>query len=130
MPDTPGLPALPRNQDGPVFHEPWEARAFALAVSLAEAGCFTWPEWAAALSDEIRAAQQRGDADLGNTYYHHWLNALERLCARKGLVAAAAREQRQDEWRRAYHNTLHGQPIELAAAFRDHGDSAPQPLRD
>jgi nitrile hydratase accessory protein len=109
------LPFLPRDAGGPVFREPWEATAFALTVRLAEAGCFTWPEWAAALSQEIKAAHQRGDADLGDTYYQHWLNALERLCVAKGLVAQMAREQRKEQWRRAYLNTPHGQPIELAA---------------
>src|SRR4051794_32874452 len=113
---THDLPALPHDDDGPVFREPWEAQAFALAVSLSQAGYFSWPEWAAALSAEIQAAQERGDADLGNTYYQHWLNALERLCNQKGLVAPDAREQRKELWRRAYLNTPHGQPIELAAA--------------
>jgi nitrile hydratase accessory protein len=75
------LPALPRDKEGPVFDEPWEAQAFALAVCLSELGCFTWPEWVAILSQEIKAAQERGDPDLGNTYYQHWLNALERICA-------------------------------------------------
>jgi len=62
------LPALPRDRDGPVFNEPWEAQAFALAVRLSEAGCFTWAEWAMTLSQEIKAAQTRGDPDLGQTY--------------------------------------------------------------
>jgi nitrile hydratase accessory protein len=121
---THDLLALPRDEQGPVFREPWEAQAFALAVSLSEVGCFSWPEWAATLSEEIKAAQARGDADLGNTYYQHWLNALERLCSQKGLVAPAAREQRKEEWRRAYLNTPHGQPIELAAAHRKKGEGS------
>jgi nitrile hydratase accessory protein len=78
------LPALPRDQGGPVFNEPWEAQAFALAVRLSEAGCFTWSEWVTALSQEIKAAQVRGDQDLGPTYYQHWLSALERICVDKG----------------------------------------------
>jgi nitrile hydratase accessory protein len=109
------LPALPRDEAGPVFREPWEAHAFALTVRLAEAGCFTWPEWAAVLSAEISAAQERGDSDLGDTYYRHWLNALEKLCAQKGLVSPDVRERRKEAWWRAYRNTPHGQPIELAA---------------
>ena len=112
------LPALPRDKEGPVFNEPWEAQAFALAVCLSEAGCFTWPEWAALLSEEIVAAQERGDPDLGNTYYQHWLNALERICAEKELVGHKDMNQRQQEWRRAYLNTPHGRPIELSAAFK------------
>ena len=113
------LPALPRDQHGPVFNEPWEAQVFALAVRLSEAGCFTWAEWATALSQEIKAAQERGVLDLGNTYYQHWLNALERICAEKELVGHEDMSQGQQEWRRAYLNTPHGQPIELSAAFKN-----------
>ena len=113
------LPALPRDKEGPVFTEPWEAQAFALAVCLSEVGCFTWPEWVEILSQEIKAAQERGDPDLGNTYYQHWLNALERICAEKELVGHEDMSQRQQEWRRAYLNTPHGQPIELSAAFKN-----------
>ncbi len=112
------LPALPRDDAGPVFREPWEAHAFALAVRLAEAGCFTWPEWVAALTHEIQSARQRGDADLGDTYYQHWLRALERLCAEKKLAGSAEVEARQERWRQAYLHTPHGQPVELAAADR------------
>ena len=73
------LPRLPRDTGGPVFAEPWEAQAFALAVKLSEAGHFTWKEWAAALADELKAAADRGESDDGSRYYHHWLAALERL---------------------------------------------------
>jgi nitrile hydratase accessory protein len=107
------LAAFPHDDEGPVFREPWEAHAFALAVRLSEAGYFTWAEWAAVLSQEIRAAQQRGDADLGSTYYQHWLKALERLCAEKGLAQPADVQRRQDAWRHAYLHTPHGQPVEL-----------------
>jgi nitrile hydratase accessory protein len=113
------LPALPRDQEGPVFREPWEAHAFALVVRLAEAGYFSWQEWTVALCQEIHAAQERGDPDTGQTYYQHWLRAAERLCLEKGLVEPEALPQRKDEWRRAYLHTPHGQPIELTAAFRD-----------
>jgi len=110
------LPALPRDEGGPVFNEPWEAHAFALAVRLSESGCFSWSEWAATLSREIRAAQERGDPDLGSSYYHHWLNSLERLCAEKGLASGAEMQRRKEQWRSAYLHTPHGQPIELSAA--------------
>ena len=112
------LPALPRDKDGPVFNQPWEAKAFALAVRLSEAGCFTWPEWVRIFSQEVKAAQVRGDPDLGDTYYQHWLNALERICAAKGLVGREDMRRRKADWRRAYLNTPHGQPIELATAFK------------
>ena len=84
-----GLPDLPCDADGPVFAAPWEAEAFAMTVRLHAAGIFTWAEWAATLSDEIKRAQAEGDPDLGNTYYHHWLAALERLVVAKDILKAA-----------------------------------------
>jgi nitrile hydratase accessory protein len=119
------LPALPRDDGGPVFAEPWQAHAFALAVRLAEAGCFSWSEWTAALVHEIQAAQAHGDPDLGNTYYQHWLSALERLCIHKGLVALPETQRRREEWRQAYLHTPHGQPVALSAG-RGNGGSPRQ----
>jgi len=110
---TDDFPPLPRDRESPVFDEPWQAQAFALAVRLAEAGCFSWPEWSAVLSQEIRSAQEHGEAEVG--YYDLWLRALERLCVEKGLVNAADMQRRKEQWRRAYLNTPHGQPIELSA---------------
>ena len=81
---------LPRDEDGPVFAEPWQAEAFALAVTLSQRGHFTWPEWAATLADELRAAAARGEPDDGTRYYEHWLAALERLVTDKGLADPAA----------------------------------------
>ena len=61
---TPDLPSLPRNDQGsPVFREPWEAQAVAMAVRLYEVGHFTWGEWASALADQIQQAQAAGDPD-------------------------------------------------------------------
>lgn len=113
---TPGaeLPSLPRDDQGsPVFREPWEAQAFAMAVRLHEAGHFTWTEWAEALAEQIKQAQAAGDPDLGDTYYLHWLAALERLVAAKGLVTADELARRKGEWAEAARATPHGQPIEL-----------------
>jgi nitrile hydratase accessory protein len=115
------LLALPHDQNGPVFNEPWEAQAFALAVHLSQAGCFTWAEWAAVLSQEIKAAQGRGDPDLGRTYYQHWLNALERICVDKGLVGQEDMQRRTKEWRYAYLSTPHGQSVVLSATVRRDG---------
>jgi len=100
----------------PVFREPWEAHAFALAVSLHQRGLFTWPEWAAALAAAITAAQAAGDADTGETYYHHWLAALERLVAAKGASTAAELGHYQQAWDHAAERTPHGQPIALREA--------------
>ena len=101
--------------EGPVFREPWEAQAFALAVSLNERGVFTWSEWAAALGDEIKKAQAAGDPDTGETYYRHWLAALERIVAAKGLADPHALARTRDAWQRACARTPHGKPIELQA---------------
>lgn len=108
------LAALPRDAEGPVFHEPWEAHAFALAVRLTEAGCFSWSEWSTCLSQAIPSAQEPPDADPESTYYQHWLSALEQLCVDKGLVNAAEMHRRKEEWRQAYLRTPHGQPVELS----------------
>jgi nitrile hydratase accessory protein len=109
------LPGLPRDDDGPVFAEPWQAQAFALAIALNERGVFTWSEWATTLADEIRRAQAAGDPDTGETYYRHWLAALERLVAEKGLADAMTLARYADAWGRAAGRTPHGTPIELAA---------------
>ena len=108
-----GMPGIPRDDGGPVFREPWEAQAFALAVALNARGLFTWTEWAAALGEEIKRAQAAGDPDLGNTYYRHWLAALERLVAHKGLTSTAMLARTREAWDRAADRTPHGSPIEL-----------------
>ena len=105
---------IPLGDDGsPVFTAPWEASAFALAVRLSGEGHFTWDEWTAALSEEIRAARQEGDPDLGDTYYMHWLRALERLCRERGFVSRQEASDRKDAWQKAYLDTPHGKPVEL-----------------
>ena len=107
------LPRLPRDEGGPVFAEPWQAQAFALAVRLSAQGHFTWKEWAETLAAELKAAADRGEADDGSRYYHHWLAALERLVKAKGLTDAAALGQRKEAWADAYRHTPHGKPVEL-----------------
>jgi nitrile hydratase accessory protein len=112
LPDT--LSDLPSGAAGPVFREPWEAQAFAMALALHERGLFTWNEWAAALADEIKAAQAAGDPDSGDTYYRHWLNALERLVAEKKIAGGDALTRYRQAWRHAAERTPHGTPITLA----------------
>lgn len=116
--DLDTLPALPVDDDGPVFHEPWEAQAFAITLELHERGRFSWSEWATYLSDEIEKAQRGGDPDLGDTYYHHWLAALENICLDKGITSESALAQRKDAWDRAAQATPHGEPIQLDRAVR------------
>ena len=116
--DRPGqVPALPAEGDGPAFEEPWQATAFALAVHLSERGAIPWSEWSAALGHEIQAAA--GDPAQVEGYFQQWLRALERLCAEKGMVDPAEIRIRQEEWRRAYLATPHGEPVELTAAHED-----------
>jgi nitrile hydratase accessory protein len=96
-----------------VFAEPWQAQAFAMALALHQRGLFSWPEWADALSKQIAVAQAAGDADLGDTYYRHWLAALEALVAAKGASSADELARTRDAWDHAAERTPHGQPIEL-----------------
>jgi nitrile hydratase accessory protein len=97
---TQAVPSIPRDENGPVFRQPWEARAFALALSLNEVGLFTWTEWADVLGQEIKVAQASGDPDTGVTYYRHWLAALERIVAAKGVQQIALHMARPLNWRR------------------------------
>jgi nitrile hydratase accessory protein len=106
-------PGIPRDTEGPVFREPWEAQAFAMALALHRRGLFAWSEWTAVLADEIKRAQAEGDPDTGETYYRHWLTALERIVAQKGLTDAAGLARYRSAWDRAAERTPHGAPIEL-----------------
>ncbi len=119
---TTALPALPRDNDGPVFREPWEAQAFAMVLSLYDRGLFTWKEWAAALADEIRIAQANGDPDLGPTYYRHWLATLEKMVAQKGVATLETLDRYRNAWDHAADRTPHGKPIVLTP--EDFGSSA------
>jgi nitrile hydratase accessory protein len=115
------LPRLPRAEEGPVFAEPWQAQAFALAVRLSAAGHFTWTEWATALGAQLRAAADRGEPDDGSRYFEHWLAALEHLVAEKQLTDRTALRERKAAWADAYRHTPHGQPVELGATCRETG---------
>ena len=97
----------------PVFAEPWEAQAFALAVKLSEQGYFTWKEWATDLATELKAAVDRGESDDGSHYYEHWLATRERLVTIKGLTDRDALRERKEAWADAYRHTPHGKPVEL-----------------
>jgi nitrile hydratase accessory protein len=110
---TAAVPSIPRDSEGPVFREPWEAQAFAMAVTMHERGVFTWTEWAAALAAEIKRAQAAGDADTGETYYRHWLATLENLIAEKGVTTTDMLHRYRDAWDHAADRTPHGQPIVL-----------------
>jgi len=105
--------SIPRNDSGPVFNAPWEAEAFAMTLALYEKGVFTWPQWANVLSSEIERAQASGDPDLGDTYYKHWLAALERIVVEQGITSEQQLLNLYEDWNSAALSTPHGQPIVL-----------------
>ena len=107
------FPIQPGDEQGPVFNQPWEAQAFSLVIALHHNGVFTWQEWSTTLAEVIAEAQAGGDADPGNTYYQHWLKALELLVAEKALSHSSELSNRIEQWRSAYLRTPHGQPVEL-----------------
>jgi nitrile hydratase accessory protein len=110
-----GFPGQPRGDRGVVFREPWEAEAFAITLALHERGLFSWPEWSRALAAQIAAAQAAGDADVGDTYYRHWLAALETLVASRSASSVDELSRYRSAWENAAGRTPHGQPIELEA---------------
>jgi len=107
------ISSIPRNESSPVFNAPWEAEAFAMTLALYEKGVFTWPQWASVLTDEIKRAQSNGDPDLGDTYYKHWLAALERIVVDNGITNKEQLGQLYNDWDAAAKSTPHGQPIKL-----------------
>lgn len=111
-PDPLTLPRLPQDAGGPVFAEPWQAQAFALALQLHAQGAFAWTEWAQALSARLKAA---GPHDEAQDYYRHWLTALEDLVLAKKLAAGSELTDRKHAWEAAYRRTPHGRPVELGA---------------
>jgi len=82
--DAEGPAAPPRSNGELVFVEPWQSRAFGMAVTLYEAGVFTWPQFRAALIARISAWEK----DERWNYYQHWLDALQDVLAGQGTVSA------------------------------------------
>ena len=115
--DITPLPLQPQDDDGPVFAEPWQAQVFALTFELSRRGLFSWGEWTETFSQQIKAAQAAGDPDLGDTYYDHWAQALEKMIHGKGGISVDVVNERTEAWRQAYLNTPHGQQIKLSPVF-------------
>lgn len=82
---------LPRHNGELVFAAPWEARAFGLAVALSERGLYAWKEFSQALAAQTATAVQQGEAEV---YYERWLESLEHLALKKGLVQPGELETR------------------------------------
>ena len=110
------VPGIPRDDDGPVFREPWEAQAFAMALALHERGLFTWTEWAA----DARRANQARAGRRRSRHRRDLLPALARnagtLVAAKGVTTTETLHRYRDAWDHAADRTPHGAPIELTPA--------------
>lgn len=104
---------MPSEEHEPAFAEPWQARAFAIAVIASRQGCFTWPEWTQALGRELRLASDPDPKTAGATYYHCWLSALQSLLLAKGAVGQTELHERKHAWEDAYRRTPHGKPVSL-----------------
>ena len=102
-----------KDEQQPVFAEPWEAHIFAIAVKLSEKGLLKWSEWTNALAEEIKEAKDQGNPDFGNTYYHFWLSALETILLDKNILKKSDLKSMIEQWRGAYLSTPHGKPVKL-----------------
>ena len=102
-----------KDEQQPVFAEPWEAHAFAIAVKLSEKGLLKWSEWLDVLAEEIKEAKEQGNPDFGNTYYQFWLSALETILLEKNILKKSDLKSIMEQWRRAYLSTPHGIPVKL-----------------
>jgi nitrile hydratase accessory protein len=110
------LPAILNEEADLTFDAPWQAQAFAIVVGLNKAGCFDWDEWVGVFSQEIARSPARAGESRNDTYYRQWLDALEQIVVKRGLLTAEATNERTAAWRAAYINTPHGQAVELMHA--------------
>lgn len=101
------------DDQGPVFAEPWQAQAFAMAVELIQKHVISWPDWADAIGHEIAHAQENGFKEDGSDYYHLWVRALENLVVGQGLAAKEELATVKTAWHSAYQDTPHGEPVSI-----------------
>lgn len=111
---APGTSAEPARSE-PAFAEPWQARAFAIAILASKQGCFTWSEWTHALSRELQRASDVDAQAAGGAYFDCWLSALQSLLVGKGVVGRGELLERKDAWEDAYRRTAHGVPVSLSS---------------
>ena len=102
-----------KDEQQPMFAEPWEAHAFAIVVKLSEKGLFKWSDWTNALAEEIKEAKEQGNPDFGNTYYQFWISALETILLEKNILKKSDLKSMMEQWRRAYLSTPHGNPVKI-----------------
>ena len=103
------LPLLPKDDEGPVFAEPWQAQAFAAVVELIKSGLIGQKEWADRLGREFRGAEDRGEFNTGERYYEYWLMALERLVVEKKLMGWEDLAKERETIRENDHHRREGQ---------------------
>ena len=106
---------LPRKDGEPIFAEPWNAQALAMADLLIKSGRISPSDWAASLGSEIAAASAAGRPDNGENYYRAVLASLERILVTGGSITREELEERRDAWEHAYLHTPHGHPVDLSA---------------
>ena len=106
--------ATPAVPDDAGFEHPWEARAFAIVVKLAEAGLFSWAEWVACLGEQIQASECASTNDAyERSYSEQWIEAAETLLVRKGVTSLEQlRARRLGAWPNAvdHHATQNREP--------------------
>ena len=106
-------PPEPAPAEPPVFAEPWQVQAFALAVCLQDAGLIGREQWSAAFSANIARVEAAGEAIDAERYHQLWLETLEALSLDGALAGADELARRRDAWAAAYLRTPHGRPVEL-----------------
>ena len=111
---TPSDAASDAVKPGAEFAEPWQARAFAIAVLASRQGCFTWSEWTQALSRELQRASAGHPPAATPGYFDCWLSALQSLLLGKGAVEQGELSERRHAWEDAYRRTPHGKPVSLS----------------
>lgn len=112
-PDDPFVQPLRREDDGPVFDEPWQAQILAIADALVTNELVTPGQWSQTLGDALDAMNAEGAPDTAETYYRAVTSAAETLLAARGHVSGDAVDERVTDWARAYERTPHGEPVEL-----------------
>ena len=99
-----GSAALPRRNGELVFDEPWEGRAFGLAVALNESGIYDWPDFSERLVEETASDEQQGRYGL---YYQRWVRALERLALDQSLITPTELDARTQALATEAPDSLH-----------------------
>lgn len=95
------------------FEEPWQAKAFALAVHLSARGLFSWREWTEAFAEVPRAETASRESSEATAYWRNWVLTLERMLVARGFATAEMLAELTAAWDEAFHTTPHAQPVLL-----------------